>query len=154
MCGGLGIEKKLPVKKHGGKITPRYLDYAVRDVEITAKAYFMLADEFKSFALRKTEPHQLYSEASLGKAHLKEMGIQPLMSVQPDVHPEIFGIIMSAYYGGRSEVSIRRRRVRVLYCDFRSMYPTVCTLMDLWRFVIAKGFAWKDATAEVTALLN
>jgi hypothetical protein len=37
------------------------------------------------------------------------------MAVQPDVPPEIFGIIMSAYYGGRSEVAIRRMLARVLY---------------------------------------
>jgi hypothetical protein len=34
------------------------------------------------------------------------------------------------------------------------MYPTVCTLMGLWRSVIAKGFEWKEATEEVTALLE
>jgi hypothetical protein len=113
-----------------------------------------LLDEFKKYGLSKTGAHQLYSEASLGNAHLREMGIQPLMSVQPDVPPEIFGIIMSAYYGGRSEVAIRRMLARVLYCDFRSMYPTVCTLMGLWRFVIAKGLDWMDATEEITALLE
>ena len=50
------------------------------------------------------------------------------------------GIIMSTYYGGRSEVRFRRVRIaQVLYCDFLSMYPTVCTLMGLWRFVIAEA---------------
>ena len=34
---------------------------------------------------------------------------------------------MSTYYGGRSEVRMRRMAVRVLYCDFLSMYPTVST---------------------------
>ena len=34
------------------------------------------------------------------------------------------------------------------------MYPTVCTLMGLWRFVIAKGFTWTDATEEAIALLE
>src|ERR1700686_3370080 len=29
-----------------------------------------------------------------------------------------------------------------------SMYPTVCTLMGLWRFVIAGGMSWKDTTDE------
>jgi plasmid maintenance system antidote protein VapI len=150
----LGIKAKFSVSQHGGKITRRYLDYATRDVEVTAEAYFKLADEFKAYSLTKTQAHQLYSEASLGKAILREMGIKPLLEVQPDVPPEIFGRIMSGYFGGRSEVAIRREMARVIYCDFRSMYPTVCTLMGLWRFVIAKGFGWKDATEETIALLE
>jgi hypothetical protein len=150
----LDIKAKLGVEHHGGKITRRYLDYAVRDVEVTAEAYFRLVDEFKSYGLTKTEPHQLYSEASLGKALLREMGIKPLSQVQPDVPAWLYGLIMSTFYGGRSEVAIRRMMARVLYCDFRSMYTTVCTLMGLWRFVIAKGFTWKDATEEAIALLE
>jgi hypothetical protein len=150
----LGIKAKLKVERHGAPLTYRYLIYAVRDVEVTAEAYFKLVDEFRSYALTQTEPHQLYSEASLGKGHLREMGIKPLSEVQPDVPPEIFGIIMSSYYGGRSEVAFRREIVPVRYCDFRSMYPTVCTLQGLWRFVIAKGFTWRDATAEAIALLD
>jgi hypothetical protein len=42
----------------------------------------------------------------------------------------------------------------VLYCDFLSMYPTVCTLMGLWRFVIAKGMTWRDATSETAEFLD
>src|SRR5262245_29215311 len=61
---------------------------------------------------------------------------------------------MSTYYGGRSEVHIRRQIVRVLYCDFVSMYPTVCTLMGLWRYVIAEGIEQYDATVEVKKLLE
>jgi hypothetical protein len=33
------------------------------------------------------------------------------------------------------------------------MYPTVCALMGLWRFVIAEGVRSKDATSEVRRLL-
>ena len=33
------------------------------------------------------------------------------------------------------------------------MYPTVCTLQGLWRFVIAAGLDWHDATAEAEAFL-
>ena len=150
----LGIAAKLKVNRHGGKITRPYLDYATRDVEVTAQAYFKLICGFRSYGLTQTEPHQLYSEASLGKGHLREMGIKPLSEVQPDVPAWLYGLIMSTYYGGRSEVAIRRMLSRVIYCDFRSMYPTVCTLMGLWRFVIAKGFEWKDATEEAITLLE
>lgn len=154
LASHLGIAAKLEVEGHGAKLTRRYLDYAVRDVEVTAAAYFKLVGEFKRFGLTEMQPHQLYSEASLGKGHLREMGIKPLMRVQSGISPSTMGLIMSAYYGGRSEVAIRRTLTRVIYCDFRSMYPTVCTLMGLWRFVIANGFEWNDATKEVIALLE
>src|SRR6185437_2669097 len=62
-------------------------------------------------------------------------------------------MIMSTYYGGRAEIRIRRQMARVLYCDFRSMYPTVCTLMNLWRFVISNGIGVEDATEDAKALL-
>ena len=42
----------------------------------------------------------------------------------------------------------------MLYCDFLSMYPTVCTLMDLWRFVISKSMTWHDATIETAEFLD
>ena len=67
------------------------------------------------------------------------MGIKPWQEMQPDFDPAIIGAIMSSYFGGRAEVHRRREIVRSLYCDFASMYPTVCTLMELWRFVIAQG---------------
>jgi hypothetical protein len=50
---------------------------------------------------------------------------------------------MSSYFGGRAEVHIRRTVVQTLYCDFASMYPTVCTLMGLWWFVaLVHGYAY------------
>jgi hypothetical protein len=60
---------------------------------------------------------------------------------------------MQTYFGGRSEVHLRRVIFQILYCDFLSMYPTVCALMGLWRWVIAKGISWRDATDETRALL-
>jgi hypothetical protein len=93
------------------------------------------------------------SEAGIGKAYLKEMGIQPWRLMQPNFPPEIINIIMQTYYGGRSEVHLRRVLTQVLYCDFLSMYATVCTLMGLWRFVIAKGVNWRDCTEETRAFL-
>jgi hypothetical protein len=60
---------------------------------------------------------------------------------------------MSAYFGGRAEVHIRRQITPVVHTDFLSMYPTVCTLMGLWSFVRAKGMTHHDDTNAVTALV-
>jgi hypothetical protein len=93
-------------------------------------------------------------EASIGKALRREMGVRPWRETQPDFPPELVGITMSTYYGGRSEVHIRRQIVRVLYCDFVSMYPTVCTLMGLWRYVIAEGIEQRFAPVVFPTPLN
>jgi hypothetical protein len=81
------------------------------------------------------------------------MGVRPWREAQPDFPPEILGIILSTYFGGRSEVRIRREIVRVQYVDFLSMYPTVCTLIGLWRFVTAEALAYENAAETVRELL-
>jgi len=146
--------RKSKADSHGGPLAPAYVAYAVNDTQVTWECYERLADMYEAHGLKDTPPHRIYSEASLGKAYLNQMGIRPLCKVQPDVPPSLTGQMMGTYYGGRSEVRIRRQIARVLYCDFRSMYPTVCTLMGLWQFVIAQGFDWCDWTAEARNLLQ
>lgn len=145
--------QKLDTDEHGGPLTPEYLDYAMTDTDVTWDCYQALGKLYADHGLTETPPHRIYSEASLGKAYLRQMGVERWTKLQPDFSPELLGVIMSTYYGGRSEVRIRRQLTRVLYCDFRSMYPTVCTLMGLWRFVIAKGVEHEDWTAEARMLL-
>jgi len=146
--------QKLETEGHGETITEEYLEYAVRDVQTTWECFERLQQQYEAYGLTETAIDDIYSEASLGKAYLKQMGVKPWRDLQPEFPPELLGAIMSSYYGGRSEVRIRRKPVQVLYCDFLSMYPTVCTLMTLWRFVIAEGIRWVDATEEVRRFLE
>jgi hypothetical protein len=67
---------------------------------------------------------------------------------------DITALALAAYFGGRAEVRIRREPRQVILCDFLSMYPTVCTLMGLWSFVIADSVTCRDATKEVRDLLE
>jgi hypothetical protein len=146
--------RKLRVDEHGAKLTPAYVAYALQDVQATWECFEVLVTKYELHQLSQTHLGKVLSEASLGKAYLKEMGIQPFLSVQPNFPSELMGIIMSTYYGGRSEVHSRRIITQVLYCDFLSMYPTVCTLMDLWRFVIAERMTWNDTTTETKEFLE
>ena len=139
--------------EHGLQLSNDYLDYLVADVLTTQECYEKLRDEYNSYGL-STPIDKIYSEASLGKAYLREFGIQPLSVTQPDFPSELLGIIMSSYYGGRSEVHIRRKKVPIVYTDFLSMYPTVNAKMKLWKFVIAKKIGWEDATEETISLLD
>lgn len=145
---------KLDTDEHGGPLTEEYIGYAVRDVQATWECFEHLNEQYEGYGLIGTQAEKIYSEASLGKAYLKQMGVKPWRELQPDFPPALLGIIMSTYYGGRSEVHIRREVTRVLYCDFLSMYPTVCTLMGLWRFVTAEGMERREATGEVREFLE
>ena len=145
--------RKLDTDEHGQRITDDYLVYAMNDVQVTWECYCALLQKFDEHNFKETLAHRVFSEASIGKAYLQEMNIRPWREVQPDFPDEITGTIMSAYFGGRAEVHHRRMISQVCYCDFLSMYPTICTLMQLWRFVIAQGMRWRDSTDETQRLL-
>jgi hypothetical protein len=150
---------KTPIRKastdeHGGPLTDAYLTYAVKDVQVTWECFSILSGRFDAHRLDLTRLSQVLSEASLGKAYLKQMNVRPWRELQCDMPNELIGLIMSTYFGGRAEVHLRRAICQVLYCDFLSMYPTVCTLMGLWRFVIAKNMTWQDATIETAEFLS
>ena len=149
----LGVERKAKFEDFSRDIDGEFIAYAVQDVQTTWLCYEALMQRYRDLGL-PTAPTRIYSEASLGKAYLDKMRIKPWREVQPDAPADLIGKIMSAYYGGRAEVHIRRSMVQTRYCDFASMYPTVCSLMDLWSFVTARGFVTADVTEEVHALLG
>ena len=146
--------QKAKTDEHGGVLSDQYLRYAVTDVQATWECYLALSERFSEHDLGLTRLSQILSEASLGKAYLRQMGVRPWRELQPDFPNTLLGAIMSSYFGGRAEVHLRREVRQVLYCDFLSMYPTVCTLMGLWQFVIAREIRWRDATEEATSFLN
>lgn len=146
--------QKLDTDDHGKTLKPEYLDYALQDVEVTWECFVELRKRFETHALRKTPIHRIFSEASIGKGYLREISVRGWCEMQPDFPPALLGKIMGTYYGGRTEVRQRRAITQIVYCDFTSMYPTVSTLMGLWRFVIARGVKWRDATGETRAFVE
>jgi hypothetical protein len=146
--------QKHHTEDHGRDLTPEYIDYAMQDTQTTWECFERLQSLYELHGLELTAAHNIHSEASLGKAYLRDMDVKPWRQMQPDFPDDIIGNIMSAYYGGRSEIHIRKTPVQVLYCDFLSMYPTVCTLMGLWKFVTAQGVDWYDSTQETQKFLN
>ena len=151
----LGVPtQKLETDEHGGPITPEYLDYARADVQASWECFLRLKERYAEHGL-ETESHRILSEASIGKAYLKQMGVEPLLGYQEDIDRTIFGtIIMASYYGGRAEVRIRRMIRQVLYCDFKSMYPTVSALMGLWPYVMGSQLTWTETTQDTQGLLD
>ncbi len=153
LCKFLKVEtRKEASDEHGGPITPDYLDYAMADAQATWECFVSLYKMYSQHDLNRPL-HKVLSEASIGKGYLDKMGIKPLLECRPDIPREIFGRIMGSYYGGRTETRLRKAIERVLYTDFKSMYPTVNALIGLWDFVIGDGFSWYDSTENTRAFL-
>ncbi len=154
LCKFLKVEHpKLDFEDFAGPISAEMIRYAVADVQATWECWRASMTRFGQLGLTEAKPEKIYSEASIGKAYIRAMGIQPWRKVQPDCPRDLLAKIMGSYFGGRSEVRIRREIRQVMLCDFLSMYPTVCTLMGLWRFVIADGMTWHDSTDKTRAFL-
>ena len=154
LAKSLDVQDKGDFKDFSRPIDPEFIEYALNDVEVTRQCFDKLMQRYKQHKLHLTSAHNIHSEAGLGKAYLEQMSIKPWRDVQKECDPSLIGIIMSSYFGGRAEVHIRRTIVPTIYCDFASMYPTVCTLMGLWRFVIAQGVEESIATSETQSFLD
>ena len=148
-------ERKSPLVEHedelghGGPITAEYLEYARQDVAATYSLYLALLQVYAALPFATSAPERdqrredtpitgLYSPASLAKAFLRKMGVQPFLAKQPDFPPEYLGYAMAAFYAGRTEVRIRKVSVPATIVDFTSQYPAVFTLLDLWPWVTAE----------------
>jgi len=151
-CKSFGVSRKQHVDEHG-HITEEYIEYNLNDVKITAELYDAAIKRYKMFGLGE-EPNKLYSPASIGKAYLKSMGVKPFMVLNGDFPRTILGYVMSTYYGGRTEVKIRRKSVPVTYLDFTSMYPTVYTLLELDRFLKAERIGYVESTGRLRGFLS
>lgn len=136
-CKEFGVEHpKQPIARHG-EVTGEYIDYNRRDVLATAELVFKLLEEYDRHDL-SLQVTKAYSPASIGKAYLRDMGIEPILKRQPDFPKKYLGYAQSAFFGGRTSAHIRKVPMPIVYTDFLSMYPTVNSLMKLWRFVIAR----------------
>ncbi|WMW22414.1 hypothetical protein RE476_00940 [Methanolobus mangrovi] len=135
-----------------GRVTKRYIDYLVTDVESTFEVYQKLIDELDLYQI-DLAPTKIYSSASLGKHALRQLGIKPLSEQLPDFPDTHKGNIMTSYFGGRCECKIRKEPVKVTTLDFTSMYPTVTMVLDLWKFVIAENIETTVVTGEIKKML-
>jgi hypothetical protein len=109
--------------------------------------------EFDLYGLDDLLPDTAYSPASVGKAIFRKMGISR-PSEKFAVPPEMQGVFMQSYYGGRSEAHIRKVTVPCVRLDFLSQYPTVNTLMRHWDIVTAENVSFPECTDEIRKLLH
>lgn len=136
-----------------GKVTEKYIDYNIIDVDTTYEVYEALIKELEVYQI-DIPPTKIYSEASIGKNALDQLGIKPFLDLNPDFPDEIIGHIMTSYFGGRTECRIRKEPTEVTVLDFTSMYPSVIMLMDLWKYITAESLKMPDATDEIKEFVS
>ncbi|MCH8915536.1 MAG: hypothetical protein IIA82_06815, partial [Thaumarchaeota archaeon] len=144
--------KKLDAKKHG-IISDEYIGYNINDTLATYDLYRHEMKRYDNYCLDKSE-NKLFSPASIGKGYLEKIGIKPFFKQNPNFPKEILGHIMMTYYGGKTEVMIRKVSTPVSYVDFTSMYPTLFVLLDLYKFLISKKIIHSNTTHETQDFLN
>jgi len=136
-CEDFDVEHGKRRAPRHGIVTDKYIKYNRRDVLATSELAVKLLEEYDKHDIKLQETKS-YSPASIGKAYLRRMGIKPILQRQPSFPKSYLGYAQSAFFGGRTSAHIRKVPVPVVYTDFLSMYTTVNSLMDLWRFVTAR----------------
>jgi len=153
-CEAFGVEHGKTHAAQHGVVTEEYIDYNRRDVLATSELAIKLLGEYSKNPIT-LQVTKAYSPASIGKAYLRAMGIKPILERQPDFPKKYLGYAETAFFGGRTSAHVRKLPVPVLYSDFLSMYPTVNSLMDLWRFVTAREIkVVEHCQAEIEAFLQ
>lgn len=136
-----------------GKVTEEYIEYNITDTLSTHELYEKAVERYRLYGLKK-EAHKLYSPASIGKAFIEKMGIKPFLEKNPDFPKDILGKLMTTYFGGRTEVRIRKQPVKVSYLDFTSMYPTIYALLSMDKFLKCGKVTFGTTTKETQQFLD
>lgn len=144
--------QKIETDVHG-KITPEYIEYNVNDTMASYELYKKAIKRYDLYCINKGE-NELFSPASIGKAYLEKIRIKPFSEKNPTFPKGVLGHVMSTYYGGRTDVGIRKQPVRVSYIDFTSMYPTVFVLLEMYKFLIADTISCKYTTRETQDFID
>jgi hypothetical protein len=150
-CRAKGIPGKLSGHAPSGQVSGGEIEYNRQDLRATLGLLNTLRADFDKHPV-KLNPDRAYSPASIAKAYLEEMGITPPQE-KFSIPPDILGIAMQAYFGGRAECRIRHTTVPIVHTDVRSEYPTVNALLRLWPLLTAERLRFEDSTEDVRSLL-
>jgi hypothetical protein len=144
--------RKVRTDAHGGNLTREYVEYAINDVQATWEVYVALRELYRRHGVSK-EIWRIYSEASLGAAYLQDMAVRGLLKSHA-VPKEVLAKWMKTFYGGRSEVMIRRSPRHIIHCDFKSQYPTGNRLIRLQDLLLAGTIEVRRNSADTKQWLE
>lgn len=142
------IYKKLEVSDYT-KIDEQMLTYALTDSLATGELFYRLKAEFDRFQIN-LPIQKLYSSASLGKAALLQLGIYP----NSNYDPEVYGMLIASYTGGRVQLGVRHCPTKISILDFYSLYPTLYCAAGLYSYQIAQNIEYFDDTESVKQFLD
>jgi hypothetical protein len=152
-CKAFRVEHPKAKTEQHGVITREYIDYNRRDVLASQELLEKLRVEFDQHPI-ELDPCKAYSSASIAKAYFRAMGLRPAAEQFKRLSRKSLGQAMSAFFGGRAEVRIRKTPVPVVHTDFLSMYPTVQSLMKLSEVLSAEKLRFVQAKHEFQELLD
>jgi hypothetical protein len=135
-----------------GVVNHQYIAYCRNDVKATTELLGKVTEEYERHPLA-VPLNSVYSPATLSKGYYKAMGIKPPMQ-KFSLPDEVYGKVMSSFYGARTECRIRGVKVPVTVVDFTSMYPTVNALMGMWGLLTARDVLVRDETDRVRDMLE
>jgi hypothetical protein len=106
-CEDFGVEHRKQHAARHGIVTDKYIDYNRSDVLATSELAVKLLEEYDKHDIQLQET-KAYSPASIGKAYLRRMGIEPILQRQPDFPRSYLGYTQSAFFGGRTSAQDRK----------------------------------------------
>jgi len=137
------------------KISLELIQNSIEKTITTHQLYQKSIRQFTDvFLLPEEFVNKMYSPASIAKKYVEKRGIRPFLQKNPGFPKKILGFAMSSYYGGRTEVRIRKKPVKVSYLDFTSMYPTMFVLMGMNLFLTSEKTLFQHTRGKTQELLN
>ncbi|HKW16420.1 MAG TPA: hypothetical protein VJO35_02810 [Terriglobales bacterium] len=118
-------------------VTESQIDTHREELSALTELTMKLSQELSEYGIGLAPTHA-FSTASVGKAYLRAMGVEPILQRQPSFPNQYLGHAQTAFFGGRTGVHIRKTICPVVCVDFLSMYSTINCLMCIWRLVIAQ----------------
>lgn len=136
-CELFNVEHKKTKLEKYGEVTPEAIMYCVNDVICVFDLYKVLIKEIEKYGI-PLEPSKLSSPASIGKQYFKYMNVKPFFQQNPNFPKPILGAILTAYYGSRTEIHIRKDPTKkISNMDIFSTYPLQWVLQNLTLLLTA-----------------
>ena len=140
-------------QKIQGKKFDSLIQQCLHDVKSITQLYKNTKTEYDSYKL-DLPITRAYTPASIAKSIFNQINIKSFLEQNKDFSKELSGYCAASYFGGRTECKIRKTPTLVDELDFRSMYPTVSVLQNLWRDSIAEKIQHKDTIQETIRFVD
>lgn len=161
MCQQYKVENKDEHPDFNAPINDVYLQYLIQDVRSTYYLFRAETDFYNQWGFSK-KPEMIYSQASMAKTLLQELGIPPYYAGERDdennigwdISDEIRGCVAATIHGGRAEIGTRLTMVESILLDFASEYPLINNLLKLQDFWTNDNVRAIDATNKARKILG